>query len=242
MFAFAEHNTSWDLFHFEKRLPQQTRGWWENSQWAISYNRQEKHPVEHQHGGTGILTLNLASHRAQPLGDDPSGMGQWCWNRLRGKNGAWFRLVSFYRPCASSGPLSTYQQQVRALAVAQRTANPKAAAITDLCAEISKWQNDGESVIITMDLNDDVRDLTIVREFHKLGLVELLTTLHSSTPPATHQRGSKPIDGFFVPAHLAHLCRGGNLSFGDGVASDHRAVWLDIPSAAVCPWLEEPIC
>jgi len=93
-----------------------------------------------------------------------------------------------------------------------------------------------------MDLNDDVRDLTIIQEFHKLGLVELLTTLHSSTPPATHQRGSKPIDGFFVPTHLAHLCRGGNLSFGDGVVSNHRAVWLDIPSAAVCPWLEESIC
>jgi len=242
MFAFTEHNTSWDLIHFDQRLPQCTRGWWENAQWAITYNRKEEHPIEHQPGGAGILTLNRAAHRAQPPGDDPTGMGRWSWNRLRSTNRAWFRLVSLYRPCASSGPLSTYQQQIRGLAAAKRTINPKAAVITDLCGEIAKWQNDGESVVMATDLNDNVRDQNITREFNKLGLVELLTQLHTATPPATHQRGSKPIDGIFVPAHLIPVCRGGYLAFGDGVASDHRAIWFDIPAAAICPWLDEPIC
>jgi len=242
MFAFTEHNTSWDLIPFDQRLPQRTRGWWENAQWAITYNRKEVNPVEHQPGGAGVLTLNRAAHRAQPPGDDPSGLGRWSWNRIRGKNGAWFRLVSLYHPCASYRPLSTYQQHIRGLAAAKRTDNPKDAAIKDLCREIAKWQNEGKSVIVATDLNDDVRDPKITGEFHKLGLVELLTQLHTAQPPATHQRGSKPIDGFFVPAHLIHVCHGGYLAFGDGVASDHRAIWLDIPAVAICPWLDEPVC
>ncbi len=115
IFSFAKHNKCWDLFPKNLQLLECTKGWWENAQWSVGYNKRETEPSEHQPGGTGILVMNEFSHQALCSGSNNLGMGCWSWIRLHGKLGHVLRIIAAYQPCISSGPLSTHQQQVRYL-------------------------------------------------------------------------------------------------------------------------------
>jgi len=110
--GFMEANTCWDLLTESQQLSKQTRGWWEISQWSLMYNRQEINRFPHQAGGTGILCVNQVAHWAQCPGDDPLGLGQWCWTCLWGPMDFFVRIITMYQPCFSMGPQTTYQQQV----------------------------------------------------------------------------------------------------------------------------------
>ena len=125
VFGFAKHNKCWDVVPKKLQLQECTKGWWENAQWSIGYNKQDIEPLEHQPGRTGILVVDKFSHRALRPGTDESGMGRWSWIRLHGKAGHTLRIIAAYRPCVSSGPMSTHQQQVRYLARTDQTDLPK---------------------------------------------------------------------------------------------------------------------
>jgi len=139
------------------------------------------------------------------------------------------RIVSAYRPCFSSGPLSMYQQHVRHLARIRCMDSPKDRLLTDLARAIQEWQAEGDMVIISGDMNDDIRSQKIQQAFRSSGLIEGLTTQHM-LPPATHNRGSLPIDGIFLPSALLDYCESGYLEFGEAIPSDHRALWINIPT------------
>jgi len=111
--AITECNAAWDNVATTLHPTEQTRYWWECSQWSVGHNRQENYQENYQPGGTGIIILNELAHRAQRPGDDKIGLGRWCWARLRGKDNQYLRIISAYRPVKSNGPLPTYQQQVR---------------------------------------------------------------------------------------------------------------------------------
>jgi len=85
-------------------------------------------------------------------------MGRWSWSRLKGKEGNVLQVVSAYRPCVSYGPLLTYQQQVQYLARNNSTASPKELFLSDLAKAILEWQAEGAIVIVTTDMNEDVRN------------------------------------------------------------------------------------
>ncbi len=87
IFGFTESNTCWDVVPELQRLARRTRGWWENSQWSLSYNPLEMETPIHQPGGTGILCVNAVAHQTLKPGDDLTGLGRWCWTRIRGPNG-----------------------------------------------------------------------------------------------------------------------------------------------------------
>jgi len=60
-------------------------------------------------------------------------------------------------------------------------------------------------------------------------------------PLATHNCGSLPIDGIFLPITLIDHCESGYLEFGDAIPSGHRALWLDILAHYICPVEKEVI-
>jgi len=125
IFSFAKHNICWDLVSKQNQVAEHTKGWWENAQWSTSFNKQEANPTKHQPGGTGLVVLNKFSHRALKPGGDTSGMGQWSWIHLHGQAGQVLSVVLVYQPCYSTGPLSTYQQQVCYLSKLNWTNSPK---------------------------------------------------------------------------------------------------------------------
>jgi len=173
-------------------------------------------------------------------GSDELGLGRWCWVQLRGQAGSSVRIVLAYRPCYSSGPLSTYQQHVRYLAKTNCTDSPKDQFLMDLAQAIQEWQAEGDTVIVSGDMNDNVRSQKIQQKLRSSRLVEGLTTQHR-LPPATHNCGSLPIDGIFLPSALLDHCELGYLEFGEAIPSDHRALWIDIPANYICPEGKEGI-
>ncbi len=72
------------------------------------------------------------------------------------------------------------------------------------------------------------------KETHfKMGLVDAIMFLRKSKPPPTHQRGQDPIDGIFLSPLLLKGAQGGYLAFDNGLGSNHRGIWLDIPDIAL---------
>jgi len=90
-------------------------------------------------------------------------------------------------------------------------------------------------------MNDNIRNPEISNMLQSVGLIKASTNLHFTQPPATHNHGSAPIDGIFILLTLLGHCKAGYLAFGDGFPSDHRALWLDIPTQCICPVETEKI-
>jgi len=89
------------------------------------------------------------------------------------------------------------------------------------------------------DMNEDVREDPVLTTATNMGLQDAVTTQHGKDAPNTHNRGSAPIDGIFLPLQLIHTIRSGYLAFGKGIPSDHCLIWVDIPAAAF-RWLTPP--
>jgi len=86
-----------------------------------------------------------------------------------------------------------------------------------------------------MDFNNDIESQPVRWWAADLGLVEAITHLHPIGAPPTFQRGSHPIDGIFAALQLLDQAAGGYLSFGDGIPSDHHAIWLDLHLPEIRP-------
>jgi len=88
-------------------------------------------------------------------------------------------------------------------------------------------------VIILADMNDDMCTDPIQTAVTQIGLAEAVTTQHGPNAPNTHNRGSTPINGIFLTPDLTQNITSGYLAFGEGILSDHQAVWIDIPVEAL---------
>jgi len=89
------------------------------------------------------------------------------------------------------------------------------------------------------DMNDDVRDDPVLSAATNMGMNDVVTTQHGHSTPNTHNRGSTPINGIFLPVHLLLTIQSGYLAFGEGIPSDHRLIWVDLPVEAL-RWLAPP--
>jgi len=138
----------WDVLPEDQHLAKRTRGWWEHCQWSLSHNCTKTNNSPHQPGGTGLLCLNHVAHQASRPGEDPLGLGCWCWTRICGPNGFFLRIISMYCPCFSTGPLTTYQQQIRRLNQLQRFECPCKAILKDITTEIIAWKELGDHVML----------------------------------------------------------------------------------------------
>jgi len=90
-----------------------------------------------------------------------------------------------------------------------------------------------KDIILGMDANEDVDhpQSDIMRLFNETDLIDLHTHCYPATPkPATHQRGSRPIDIIAgSPRCASAVCRAWILPFGmpPTIKGDHRLMGLD---------------
>jgi len=110
---------------------------------------------------------------------------------------------------------------------------PRDQILLDLQAQIEQWQSEGDMVIILADINEDIRLEPIPSTFWQMGLSEITLVQHGHQGPNTHNQGTTPIDGIFIPMSLIPAVRSGYFAFGEGILSNHRAIWLDIPLATL---------
>jgi hypothetical protein len=96
--------------------------------------------------------------------------------------------------------------------------------VQDLVAEVVKWLETGDQLVIGGDVNEDVQTCGLSQSLKGLGLLEILTETHGLDGPSTYNRGSAPIDGIFVSPSLQGIWCG-----YDKFEWDHRLLWIDIP-------------
>ena len=99
--------------------------------------------------------------------------------------------------------------------------SPQSIFISDLCAEILKWINQGKHIVLAIDLNSHVVNSEDALALRNDGLIESITERHSKIGEhPTHDRGSLPIDRLFVSRSLT-IRVGGYLPFFNTLL-DHR--------------------
>jgi len=116
---------------------------------------------------------------------------------------------------------------------------PQDQILVDLTEQIALWQTEGNTVIILADINKDIREEPIHLMFQQMGLIETIITQHGTHGPNTHNCGTNPINGIFIPSTLIQDVTSGYLAFGEGIPSNHRAVWIDLPLVAL-GWFNIP--
>jgi len=120
-----------------------------------------------------------------------------------------------------------YQQQVcRRLSTTGCSVCPRKKLLEDLHNQVTQWQSNGDSIIIMGDMNEDIWEDPVLSVATNMGVTDAVTTQHGNQSPNTHNRGSMPIDGIFLPTNLIQTIQLGYLAFGKGVPSNHRAIWL----------------
>jgi len=229
--------TACDQLEYKDCLPAKMHGWWEANQWSVSHNKQDTHRDDFQPSRTAIVMMNKISHKMTKPGDDT--LGRWCWTRLREKENHFLCIVSLYRPCKAEGQLTTYQQQVRWFSRQGKNVGPQDQILQDLKAQIEQWQSEGDMVIILTDISKDIREELILSTFRQMGLTETMLAQHGNQGPNTHNQGKMPINGIFIPTNLIQTVQSGYLAFGEGIPSDHRAIWIEVPLAAL-GWFNVP--
>ena len=87
-----------------------------------------------------------------------------------------------------------------------------------------------------MDCNEDVRSDRMKKVLEETGMKEVITNKYGKEiAPGTHIDGRVPIDGIFVTCAV-NIKKGGYTRFDQGVQgqrTDHRCLWIDIPTEAV---------
>ena len=238
--GLAETNLYWKRLSGKDRWEERRRGWWENDKHIISHNNLEVPQFKHQPGGTMNIIRGEPTFRVISQGIDTSKMGRWCWTLLSGKRGVTTRIITAYRPCTSKGLKSTYRQQKRILDAKKINICPRLQMLDDLGNEIQKWMEEGDQIILLIDLNEEVTSSPAARKLISLGLQECITNRHSEDmPPPTCIKGSKPIDGIFLSPTL-HITKGGYLPFNH-FPTDHRALWIDLDMDNLCGNTMAPI-
>jgi len=97
----------------------------------------------------------------------------------------------------------------------------------------------GDTIFILANINEDIHKESIQAIFWWMGMAEAMITQHGDNGPNTHNCSSTPIDRIFLPTPLIPAIHSGYLAFGEGIPSDHRAMWIDIPVVAL-GWFQVP--
>jgi hypothetical protein len=226
LFGISKINLNWK--QCSHHVADCTRGWFKrlhiNNNYFSSFPTSSKFQV----GGVMQFVIDDATCRLANHGADPKGLGRWVWHSMRGKNQRIVRIISAYRPvCNEVNIGSTWNQQQFHADIHNIAGNPHDRWIADLESSIVEWINAGDSIILMVDLNEDVRSGKTSKTLEKLGLVELLSKRRGNSLP-THQRGTTTIDGIFATNDITPVQCGYLNSF-----SDHLGLWLYLDMSAI---------
>ena len=183
-------------------------------------------------GGTNITITKEFTCRSTDKGKDPTGLGRWTWYKISGRNEHHLRVISAYRPQKQGiGPTTIVQQQERYLRSHDIQRTPVQQFDIDILKFLRECLDKGEQVILGMDANEDITNGTIHRKLVEIGMREVITERHreNTPPPSTYSRGNTPIDGIWC-SHGITPIKAGYSTFHEHYNSDHRLLWIDIPT------------
>ena len=105
-----------------------------------------------------VLSINTAAHRVCKSGQDPTGLGRWCWTKYGGKHGVSVMVICAYRQCNPHDPgENTVHYQHQQFYNNHGDARiPRQAILEDLGAHIQTAITEGDQIVLLMDCNEDV--------------------------------------------------------------------------------------
>ncbi len=226
-FLMTEVNVNWKKVPRKFSLEYLTQYWFENSTNTFSYNQRDRSSTKSLPGGTAIVTKDELANRKISNSGDKIKIGRWSSTQFRGKDGITLRIVSVYVPCMSTqyGSKKVYCQQQKALLQLGIKEPTIVRFWKDFWEQIDEWIDDGDRLIIGGDWNADVRKEVVMKPFTERNMVPAVITKHGLDGPETYQRGSKPIDEFFVSTGI-EITAAGYLAHGEGIG-DHRPIWIE---------------
>ena len=174
-------------------------------------------------------------------GVDERKLGRWAWTRYQGKHELTVRVISAYRPGIQAGAHTVCSQQRSYFDNLDDSRQPRDIMLTELCEAIQKWQDEGDSIILLMDANEDVSNEDITAKFQILGMKEAILDRHKARQglQPTYNRGRVPIDGIFVSDNI-EVEAAGYLPFGES-PSDHRGLWVQIKEESIFGYSMEKV-
>jgi len=125
---------------------------------ALSFFKDSPVHGAYTYGGTATMAFHTAQDRSQTVGDDPHGLGHWSWICLQGKANTATRIVSCYRsqPRNGSALEGTWNHQKMYFDQHEIPGNPWQLFLDNLAQKVRAWQASGNSVVLGIDLNEDV--------------------------------------------------------------------------------------
>jgi len=184
-------------------------------------------------GGTLTAALGWWTAQVTGSGTDTSGLGRWSHLILQGSNNISYIIVSGYQVGPKPpqlGANTAYNQQFHSLlAKGHKNPQPRQQFIDDLIQQVKTWRAGNHEVLLCLDANKDVENLSPIKDLGQLiadmDLTDIHENLHPHNPcPATHQRGSHPIDIILAsPRFLVAVTAAYLLPFGQPVTmpGDH---------------------
>jgi hypothetical protein len=219
IFGMCKINTHWK--HSNIHIQDATLGWFQRLHCSVSYYAQYPVTSKFQSGGVMQFVTNMLTSRIAGSGGDDQ--GSWTWQIFRGREQLIIRVVSAYRPVKNEiNAGSAWNQQQAYGDIHHLHGNPHSRWLEDLEALVQQWLGQGESLIVMVDLNDDVKKGKAATKLNKMGLRDIITGTHPNLV-ATFHRGSLSIDGILVSSEIQPVSCG-----YVSATSDHVCLWVDL--------------
>ena len=180
--GLVEPNLYWPSLNPRDSWDERLVKWKKNESFhsILACNTNDTAPAVHQRGGCIQLSTTRATSRVVSSGKDPSGLGRWVWTQYLGRNNIKIWVITAYRVCStnSGGPSTIFAQQKQYFNSIHDDRHPRQALLEDLCTHIVLWRDQGEQIVLLIDLNQNIYEAQIKDTFLSIGLTEAITTHH----------------------------------------------------------------
>ena len=234
IFGMCETNCAWGIAPADRQF-QLLFGPGEDRKSRAAYNRNDEFPPKSQYGGTALIAFGRLTGFYGGSGEDETKLGRWSWILFKGE-GKNVRVVSAYRPVKANrvrrrgvdvyDRLGTvWEQHVRhfgGLGV-----DPRKRFDEDLLAELTRWTDEGDEIILMLDANEHIYDRKLGRTLRSdLHLEDAYFRMYGAQAPNSHHTGTNPIGGIFTsPGIDLEASFVGRHGLGQG---DHRLWAIDV--------------
>ena len=227
----TEINVNWERAGRRNSFQNIGRHWFKTCKPSCTFNHHQKiidNKTKWQPGGHAIVSRDEISRRVHKYDHNNRQIGRWTSQLIKGKENLNTRVVSVYvpRPSKDYTRQRIFCQQQTALLKLGVSGTVLTIFWSDFWAQIDKWLEEGNSLIIGGDWNTDIRNKEFLKPFEERNLIPAVHSKHGYNLPATHNAGSLPIDEIFLSSTI-ELKNSGYLEHSHS-SGDHRPVWVDV--------------
>ena len=229
-----ETNLDWKIEKVREEFGYRMRTHWNNNRNTFASSKVRARGDRYLPGGVASMVVGKWTGRCLDSGQDPSGMGRWTWQKLRGKGGKIINQITAYRVPQESppGPTTAYMQQWdHMLATGIEHPDPKQQFIKDLEEFINKSRKKGESIILALDANEPLTDaarpgkMTGIRKLlRNCNLTDVFEHHHAEMCGDTSEKKRHKIDHIAVSQKILPVVKScGFLPRDEICDTDHRS-------------------